>query len=120
MDNSPHNRKPWISALSPEEAQHELNILGDGSWSPDKVNEYWIDYSSHSYKQDDEFDSPLSWAWAASENYAMGLADDHGVEDLIEYLRAIVKIKEDAEYRELWGALACADPPPHPWPARSS
>ena len=89
MDN---NRKAWISELSPEEAQHELNILGAGSWDADQINAYWMNYGA--------VDS-IEESWAISENYADGLADDHGHhDDLIEYLRAIVASQDITKFNQ--------------------
>jgi hypothetical protein len=82
-------RKPWVPALTPEEAKFELDILGwGGELDKEEVDAYWIRYGSYG-------DKPISVedSWGIAENYAASLADDHGLgEDdcLIAYLRKIV------------------------------
>ena len=78
-----NSRKPWISELSPAEARHELNILGAGSWDADQINAYWMEYGQVDTVEE---------SWVIAENYADGLADDHGHhDDLIEYLQELDK-----------------------------
>ena len=78
-------RKPWVSALTPEEAGAELAILGHGDMSREEVNAHWIEVGSFE-------DEPISVerSWEVAENYADNLASDHGLEDddcLIGWLR---------------------------------
>lgn len=86
-------RKPWVSPLSPEEAKFELDILGwGGELDREEVDAYWVRAGSFEEK-------PISVeeSWSVAENYASGLASDHGLEEddcLIEFLR---KIRDSGE-----------------------